>query len=207
MPIETILLFFVADLAICMVPGASVAVTASYAASGGMRAATGPIVGIHIGNFIWYGLSGIGLVALLVAAPDVYTAIRWAGVAYLLWMGLRMIWANTRTAELGPRGRTGFMAGFGSGLAVHLSNPKVMLFYVSFLPQFIDPAISVPYQILIFAGLTLISETIGLVTYAFLAASASKRAAKQIGKDRVSSVAGVILILVAVGMAVLNLNI
>ena len=206
MSIETILLFFVADLAICLVPGASTAVTASYAASGGMRASLGPITGIHIGNFIWYALSGLGLVALIAAAPNIYAAIRWFGVAYLLWMGARMILTNARSAELSQHSDIGFFNGFGSGLAVHMANPKVMLFYVSFLPQFIDPAISIPYQVIVFACITLVSESIGLLAYSFLASSASNQAAKRLGKNPVGYISGTILITIASGVAFSNFN-
>ena len=205
MPLETILLFFLADLAICLTPGPATAVTASYAARGGVRGALGPIAGIHIGNFIWYALSAFGLLALATTAPDIYTAIRWAGVVYLLWMGWRMIAKAPAPLEASREQRnTGFWPGFGSGLAVHMSNPKAMLFYVSFLPQFIDPALPIAFQILVFAGLTLISESVGLFTYASITASAQRIADKRFASFSFDRIAGSVLIAVALIMAALN---
>ena len=210
MPVETILLFFIADLAICLTPGPATAVTASYAASGGMRGAMGPIAGIHIGNFIWYTMSAFGLVALVTTAPDIYRAIRWAGVVYLLWMGWRMIAKASAPLESNPKMRnTRFWRGFGSGLAVHMSNPKALLFYASFLPQFIDPAISIPFQILVFATVTIFTESIGLLTYSFIASSVTKFATGKSAGGRhanfsFDTLAGYILIGVAFIMLILN---
>ncbi len=205
MPIETILLFFVADLAICMTPGPATAVTASYAASGGVRGALGPIAGIHFGNFIWYGLSAVGLIALVAAAPDFFAIIRWLGVGYLLWMGWKMIRADAESAaRKGKKVAPGFWPGFGSGLAVHMSNPKALLFYISFVPQFIDPDGSISLQILILAGVTIVTESIGMFTYAWVAAAASRKAAGRFAGLSIARIAGTILILVALGMATAN---
>ena len=206
MPIETILLFFFADLAICLTPGPATAVAASYAASGGIRGALGPITGIHAGNFIWYGLSAIGLIALITAAPDIYTAIRWAGVVYLLWMGWRMI-RSAAAAHANPAIKTrntDFWPGFGSGLAVHMSNPKALLFYASFLPQFIDADRAILPQIAIFAAITLVTESIGLFTYAYATVAAQRMAEKRLSAFSFDQVAGSVLIVVALIMAVLN---
>ena len=206
MPLETMLLFFVADLAICLTPGPATAVTASYAAKGGVRGALGPIAGIHFGNFIWYGLSAAGLIALIAAAPEFFAIIRWLGVGYLLWMGWKMIRASAAIKSKENRNiASGFWPGFGSGLAVHMSNPKALLFYISFAPQFIDPQNSITLQILILAGITIVTESIGMFTYAWVAATASKRATGRFSGLSVGSIAGTILILVALGMATANL--
>ncbi|MEE9433838.1 MAG: LysE family translocator [Sphingorhabdus sp.] len=207
MALETILLFFLADLAICLTPGPATAVTASYGARGGVRAALGPIAGIHIGNFIWYALSALGLLTLLTTAPGTYNIIRWAGVVYLLWMGWRMIRSAKGSAKPDSEGEIAFWPGFGSGLAVHMSNPKALLFYASFLPQFIDPEYSVTFQILVFAGVTLITESIGLLVYSFAAASTKRAAVTRFGSLIFDKIAGTILICVAIIMALYNIPI
>ncbi|MFC4292733.1 LysE family translocator [Sphingorhabdus arenilitoris] len=204
-PLETILLFFFADLAICLTPGPATIVTAGHAASGGIRGALGPIAGIHVGNFIWYTLSAFGLTALITSAPDIYTALRWGGAAYLLWMGYRMIAHSSNPFIPGAKARnTRFWPGFGSGLAVHMSNPKALLFYASFLPQFIDPKLPVTQQILVFAGITVITESIGLFTYAGLTASARKAAARRFVAFPFDKIAGSVLIGAAIIMVAVN---
>lgn len=204
-PVETMLAFFLADLAICLTPGPATIVTAGYAASGGVKGALGPIAGIHIANFIWYAMSAFGLTALITAAPDIYGALRWAGAAYLLWMGYRMIAQGKSPFIPGAKaGTIKFWPGLATGLAVHMSNPKALLFYVSFLPQFIDPKLPVSGQILVFAALTAITESIGLFTYATLTASARKAAAQRFSAFPFDKIAGSVLIVAAIVMIILN---
>ncbi len=95
MAIETILLFLVADLLFCLMPGPATMITVAHVFSGGMRGGWGPIVGINLGNFIWYGLSAAGLITLAAAAPDFFTVLRYAGIFYLVWMGIGMIRAES----------------------------------------------------------------------------------------------------------------
>lgn len=204
MPVETLFLFFLTDLLFCLAPGPATMVTAAHALGGGMRGALGPIAGVNIGNFIWYALVALGLVALMEAAPGLYAGLRWAGVAVLLWMGWRKIAASARGMNAGQARRGGFLSGFASGLAVHMSNPKAMIFFVAILPQFIDPARDIGVQILLLALVTIFTETTGLSLYAFLAAGASRLA---VGAERVlflNRLAGFVLIAVALVMAALN---
>lgn len=176
MPLETILLFVIADLMICLTPGPATMVTVSHALppspAGGMRGAFGPIVGVNVGNFIWYGLTAFGLIALIQAIPIAYAALRWIGVAYLAWMGFQML--RGRSSMLAGQSAKGanFKRGFLNGLAVHMSNPKALMFYVAFIPPFIDPTGSLLLQFAILAGLTVLTETTGLTFYAALASKA-----------------------------------
>ncbi len=201
---ETLLLFFITDLLFCLSPGPATIVCASYAASGGMRNALGPIMGIHAGNFIWYALSALGLVALLQTAPNLYNIIRWAGVAYLVWIAFTMLRQSKASLALNKHGTVKFSRGFMSGLAVHMSNPKALLFYAAFLPQFIDPEISILLQIIILAAITLITESIGLFFYSSIAAGARSIA----NSAKISNIAhygsAIMLIMVATFMAYLN---
>lgn len=173
MPLETILLFVIADLMICLTPGPATMVTVSHALprgpAGGMRGALGPIVGVNIGNFIWYALTAFGLIALIQQYPIAYTALRWIGVFYLAWMGIQMLrGADSRLAGQSANAAS-FKKGFLNGLAVHMSNPKALMFYVAFIPPFIDPAGNLFLQFAILAGLTVLTETTGLTFYAALA--------------------------------------
>lgn len=204
MAYETLILFFITDLLFCLSPGPATIVCASHAANGGMRNAFGPIMGIHAGNFIWYALSALGLVALVQTAPNLYNIIRWAGVAYLLWMAFTMLRESRASLALNERGNVKFTRGFMSGLAVHMSNPKALLFYAAFLPQFIEPQINIILQITILAAITVVTESIGLLFYSSIAAGA--RSIADSAKISVISHYGsaIVLILVALFMAYLN---
>ena len=176
MPLETILLFLAADLMFCFTPGPATMVTVSHALpqgnAGGMRGALGPIAGINIGNFIWYALTAFGLIALIQAAPAAYAALRWIGVAYLAWMGINMLRGGRANIAQQQAEKANFRRGFTSGLAVHMSNPKALLFYAAFIPPFIDPTGNLWLQFAILAGLTVFTETAGLTFYAALASRA-----------------------------------
>ncbi|SIN62076.1 Threonine/homoserine/homoserine lactone efflux protein [Parasphingorhabdus marina DSM 22363] len=198
MPLETILLFLVADLMFCFTPGPATMVTVSHALpagrAGGMRGALGPIVGVNIGNFIWYALTAFGLIALIQAVPTAYAALRWIGVAYLAWMGLQMLrGGSSRLASQAARAAS-FQKGFLNGLAVHMSNPKALLFYTAFIPPFIDPSGNLFLQFAILAGLTVFTETAGLTFYAALASKARNLGEADQAQPVFQKIAAVVLI-------------
>jgi homoserine/homoserine lactone efflux protein len=176
MPLETILLFVVADLMFCLTPGPATMVAVSHALphgpAGGMRGALGPIVGVNIGNFIWYALTAFGLIALINAVPTAYAVLRWIGVAYLAWMGFQMLGGGAGKLASQSARSASFGKGFVNGLAVHMSNPKALLFYTAFIPPFIDPDGNLLLQFAILAGLTVFTETTGLTFYSALASKA-----------------------------------
>ena len=200
---DRLILYIVTDLIFCLTPGPATMVTVGHALGGGLRAAVGPVAGIHVGNWIWFALSGLGLIALVTAYPDAYAALRWAGVAYLLWTGARM-WLRAGGWRQARERRGGFWNGFGDGLAVHMSNPKALIFYAAFVPQFIDPSGSIASQVLILAGVTLVTESIGMGTYALLAAGAKRFAVGRDWNRLLGRVSGSVMILVALVMAWLN---
>lgn len=204
MAYETLILFFITDLLFCLSPGPATIVCASHAASGGMKNAYGPIMGIHAGNFIWYGLSAFGLVALVQTAPSLYSFIRWAGVIYLLWMAYTMLRENAGSLSINKRATVPFRKGFLSGLAVHMSNPKALLFYAAFLPQFINPDVNILYQIMILASITIITESIGLIFYSSLAAGARNMVGGKKIASHAHNISAIVLIGVAIFMAYLN---
>lgn len=209
MALETILLFLVTDMMFCLTPGPATMVAVSHALphgpEGGMRGALGPIVGVNVGNFIWYGLTAFGLIALIEAVPTAYSVLRWFGVAYLAWMGLQMVRGGTSALAPQSAKRAGFGKGFLNGLAVHMSNPKALLFYTAFIPPFIDPDGHLLLQFAILAGLTVITETTGLTFYATLASRARNLGSAERAQPLFQKIAAIILIAAALILAWWNL--
>ncbi|VAV88634.1 hypothetical protein MNBD_ALPHA04-1656 [hydrothermal vent metagenome] len=209
MPIETILLFLAADLMFCFTPGPATMVTVSHALpagpAGGMRGALGPIAGINIGNFIWYALSAFGLIALIQASPAAYAILRWFGVAYLLWMGIMMLRGGQKNLSGQSARSADFRRGFTNGLAVHMSNPKALLFYTAFIPPFIDPAGNLWLQFGILAALTLFAETAGLTFYAAIASRARALGKVNSAQSIFGKGAGMIIIAAAIILSWWNL--
>ncbi|MCF6471321.1 LysE family translocator [Nonomuraea sp. MG754425] len=121
-------------------PGLDTALILRTSLLAGRRPAWGVALGIQLGTLCWGLLTAAGLSALLAASQLAYDVLRWAGAAYLVWMGVRML--LTRHADGGPDAReqpqeVRFGAGLRRGLLTNLLNPKVGAFYVAMLPHFI----------------------------------------------------------------------
>ncbi|MEM1132689.1 MAG: LysE family translocator [Pseudomonadota bacterium] len=209
MPTETLIAFILTDLAFCLVPGPAVMITVSHVLSGGGRNAIGPILGINFGNFIWYALSGLGLMALATTAPTVFALIQYVGAAYLIWLG----WKRLKVDPMAPvmttataNGAIGsnIASGFASGIAVHMANPKALLFYTTILPQFLDASRPIGPQILALVIATIFTETTSLSIYSIIA-SRGGAIARDAGRSHMlNRIAGVILITVAIALLIVN---
>jgi homoserine/homoserine lactone efflux protein len=210
MALETILLFLITDMMLCLTPGPATLVIVSHALphgpAGGIRGAFGPIVGVNFGNFIWYGLTAFGLIALIQAVPTAYSVLRWIGVAYLAWMGFRMFHGGTSALARQSARTAGFGKGFLTGLTVQMSNPKALLFYSAVIPPFIDPDGPVLLQFAILAGLTVFTETTGLTFYASLASRARKLGRADRAQPLFHKIAATVLITAALILAWWNLT-
>ncbi|MDZ7588489.1 MAG: LysE family translocator [Parasphingorhabdus sp.] len=210
MPIETAILFFITDLSFCMIPGPATMITVSHAMApgheGGMRGALGPMAGINVGNLIWYALTALGLAALIATFPTGYAVIRWFGVFWLIWTGVKILRAPPQAARPERSRRAAFAAGFGNGLAVHMANPKALVFYIAIIPPFIDHDLPLIPQFLTLAGITLITENIGLGTYAMIASRARNMGDAAARQPQLQRISGGVIIAVAMLLLAYNLN-
>ena len=142
----TLLDFLPAALALNLTPGADMLFCLAQGTRGGMRPALAASAGISTGSMIHVTLAGLGLGWLVAEVPVLFDVIRYAGVAYLVWLAWR-----TLATPLGGTSDTPVRPAraFRDGLIVNLTNPKVILFILAFLPQFVDPARAVLPQFLI----------------------------------------------------------
>ncbi|MEV7567707.1 LysE family translocator [Streptomyces tanashiensis] len=123
-----------------LTPGLDTALVLRTAALGHRARAWGVVLGIQTGVLAWGALTSLGVTALLTASQVAYEALRWAGAAYLVWMGVQMLRRTAReTPESGtaPATRDTFASGWRQGTLTNLLNPKVGVFYVAVLPQFL----------------------------------------------------------------------
>ncbi len=126
-----------------LTPGLDSALILRTAALGHRTRAWGVVLGIQTGTLIWGALTSLGVTALLTASQLAYEILRWAGAAYLLWMAARMIAETFRRddsgahAEVEAGGADTLAGGWRQGTLTNLLNPKVGVFYVAVLPQFI----------------------------------------------------------------------
>jgi threonine/homoserine/homoserine lactone efflux protein len=133
---------------------------------GGPRAAMAAGAGVCLGVVVWGAATAVGLAALVAASPKAYDALRLAGAAYLLWLGVRT-WRQAGD-ELDARAGGRW---FRTGLLTNLLNPKVAVFYVSFLPQFVPSGAPVLPTSLLLAGIHAVE---GLLWFALLAGTTAR---------------------------------
>ncbi|ABG32916.1 LysE family translocator [Roseobacter denitrificans] len=146
----TLLAFVPAALALNLTPGADMMFCLAQGVRNGARAAWAASAGIALGGLIHVFIAGAGLSALLTAWPVAFDIIRWVGVAYLVWLALQALRAHPG-AE--PSALPGSGHAFRGGLLINLANPKVILFVLAFVPQFVTPeAGSVLAQFMVFGG-------------------------------------------------------
>ncbi|MEK6216377.1 MAG: LysE family translocator [Boseongicola sp.] len=138
-----------AALALNLTPGADMLFCLAQGARGGPRPALAASAGISTGSMVHVALAGLGLGAIVAEIPGAFEAIRWCGVAYLMWLAWHTF--RTRLASDTVRAVRSSKA-FRDGLIVNLTNPKVILFILAFVPQFVDPVRPVLPQFLIFGA-------------------------------------------------------
>jgi threonine/homoserine/homoserine lactone efflux protein len=173
MTLATWLLFCVTETALCIIPGPAVLLVLSTALRRGFPSATRATAGILTGNTMYFALSATGIAAVIVASHLVFSALKWAGAAYLVWLGLRMLLTRSSGHGAGaprPAGSAGRV--FVRAFVVQAANPKALVFFIALLPQFINPAGSVPQQILLLGLSSVAIEFMVLSGYAALAAGA-----------------------------------
>ncbi len=145
-----LLAFIPAALALNLTPGADMMFCLGQGLRGGPRAALAADAGIALGGMVHVTLAGLGLGAAVAAAPWLFEVIRWLGVAYLLWLAWTVLRAQPVAGTM-PVIRPA--RAFREGLVVNLTNPKVILFVLAFVPQFVDPARPVLPQFLVFGAI------------------------------------------------------
>ena len=131
-----LLAFVPAALALNLTPGADMMFCVAQGLRSGPRAAWSASAGISTGSLIHVLIAGAGLSAFLARFPVAFDIIRWAGVAYLLWLALQALRPVAPTPEAVPSEQS---RAFRTGLIVNLTNPKVILFVLAFIPQFVAP--------------------------------------------------------------------
>lgn len=174
MDIQIWLAFMAASVALLLVPGPTVLLVFSYALSQGRRVAFATVAGVALGDFIAMSASLAGLGALILASATLFTTLKWIGALYLIWLGIKMfrsasgpsknsIAATSNCLKLSPANI------FFHATAVTALNPKSIIFFIAFVPQFMDTesALGPQFSILVasFMGLA----TINALVYALLA--------------------------------------
>jgi threonine/homoserine/homoserine lactone efflux protein len=181
MPIENWLAFVAASAVMLAIPGPTILLVISYALSHGRKVAAATVAGVALGDFTAMTASMLGLGALLAASASAFTVLKWIGAAYLIYLGIKL-WrapvgaatdseATTETNE--PASRI-----FLHTYVVTALNPKSIVFFVAFLPQFFDLTHPLPLQMVILEVTFLVLATLNAALYGLLASMARETVRK-----------------------------
>jgi threonine/homoserine/homoserine lactone efflux protein len=174
----TLALFAVACLAFLAIPGPSVFYIVTRSLVQGRRAGVTSMLGVQAGGLVHVVAAAFGVSALIASSAAAFTVVKYAGAAYLIFLGARKLLsrATDEEMELEPRGARSSAHLFGHGVIVNVLNPKTALFFLAFLPQFVDPdAGAVAPQMLVLGTMLVGLGVLSDGTYALLAAGAGNR--------------------------------
>jgi threonine/homoserine/homoserine lactone efflux protein len=134
---STVLLFVAAALALLAVPGPAVLYIVAQSVDQGRRAGLVSMLGIHTGSLVHVAAASLGLSSLLVSSATAFQAVKYAGAVYLIVLGVRRLLSRTDVTDGRPkRASRGHL--YRQGVVVNVLNPKTALFFLAFLPQFVD---------------------------------------------------------------------
>ena len=156
--------FVVAALALLLVPGPAVLYVVARSIQQGRRAGLASVVGIHVGTLMHIAAATAGLSALIASSAVAFTAVKIAGAVYLVGLGLWTLFASRAEPEVALGGERNLRRAFAQGVVVNVLNPKTALFFLAFLPQFVDadaahPALQIAFLGLLFALLGLVTDS------------------------------------------------
>jgi homoserine/homoserine lactone efflux protein len=178
---DTYWLYVLAEVALSLSPGPAVMLVIACGLTFGARRSIHAALGILSANAIYFAISATALGALLVASKLVFVAMKWLGAAYLAYIGLSALFGRpspisvTRTDDVGGSPRAIYL----SGLTLQLANPKTLVFFVSILPQFVDPKLPIGAQMAWLAAGSIIPEFFILGGYGYLASRAVRLASDE----------------------------
>ncbi|WP_438753239.1 LysE family translocator [Pararhizobium sp. O133] len=197
MSIEHWLAFVAASAIMLAIPGPTILLVISYALGHGRKTAGATVAGVALGDFTAMTASMLGLGALLATSAAIFTVLKWVGAAYLVWLGIKL-WR----APIARESADGTMAApverplriFLHTYIVTALNPKSIVFFVAFLPQFLDLSRPLFNQMLIFETTFLVLATINATTYALMASAARKTIRKPKVQAIVNRTGGTLLV-------------
>ena len=175
MPIELWLAFVAASAVLLIIPGPTILTVISYSMSHGRRGNVPLVAAVALGDSTALVVSLLGLGALLAASAFWFTAVKWVGGLYLLYLGIRLLRAGIASTEMAaPEAPGSRWRLFANTYLVTALNPKGIVFFVAFLPQFISPAADVSRQLWVLAATFVAMAALNATLYAVFAGSARK---------------------------------
>jgi threonine/homoserine/homoserine lactone efflux protein len=170
---HTFVLFVAAALVMLVVPGPSVLYIVARSVEGGRMAGLVSVLGVQTGALVHIAFAALGLSAILASSAVAFSVVKWLGAAYLIWLGLRRIFGGDEEEDVTVEPER-LSRVFWQGMIVNILNPKTALFFLAFLPQFIDPSRGAAwFQVLLLGATFVVLALCSDGLYALLSGTAS----------------------------------
>jgi homoserine/homoserine lactone efflux protein len=166
------LAFAAASSVLLAIPGPTVLLVISYALGHGRRLAPAIVAGVALGDFTAMTASMAGLGAILLTSAAIFTVLKWVGAAYLIYLGVKLWWAPVFAGEKPAASAVAPRRAFAHAYAVTSLNPKSILFFVAFVPQFLVPTQPLLLQMIVLETIFLMLATANAALYAVMASAA-----------------------------------
>ncbi|MBD0253256.1 MAG: LysE family translocator [Rubrobacter sp.] len=153
---STFALFVAAALVLLVVPGPSVLYIVARSIEGGRTAGFVSVLGVQTGAILHIAFATLGLSAILASSAVAFSVVKWLGAAYLVWLGLRQIFGRDEGDDEVAVGPARLSRVFSQGVLVNTLNPKTALFFLAFLPQFVDPSRGAAWTQILLLGATFV---------------------------------------------------
>jgi threonine/homoserine/homoserine lactone efflux protein len=175
MNLHLFLAYTLAVAILVLMPGPIVTLVVANSLSHGSRSGLATVAGASIGNAILLGATAVGLVAFFALLSEIFEVVRWAGAVYLIWLGVKA-WRTYggQGLALVPAAKPSSRAVFLQGFLIAITNPKAIVFYIAFLPQFVDTHLPAGPQLLLMIGTMIVMALLSDSAYALLAGRARK---------------------------------
>src|SRR5205085_5227302 len=157
--IQNFFVFLAAALLVAVTPGPGIFYVAARTLAGGRTAGIASSVGVGLGGLVHVVAGAVGISALVMASAEAFTILKIAGALYLVWLRLKT-WSEARILELAEVNAAGARRAFCDGIMVEALNPKTAVFFLAFIPRFIDPARPVAQQFVVLGLISVFLNTV-----------------------------------------------
>ncbi|MEH6468444.1 MAG: LysE family translocator [Porticoccus sp.] len=205
MDLSLYLIFLATTVMLILMPGPAAITVASQGATNTSNKAFFGVLGVATADVIFFALSATGIASLIIASNLMFSAVKWVGVMYLLYLGLGALLSQSGAIKINrqqAQGRAPKL--FSQGLVIQLANPKALLYFSALLPQFIAPGEPIFFQILVMGVSCFLADLLIYSVYSHLGYRLAKQTLKQWVISLINKVAGITLISTAVKMASLE---
>ena len=176
MPLETWLAYTLVTTTFLLIPGPTIILVISYSLLRGRQAVIALVLGVGLGDLTAMSLSFLGVGVLLQTVTTAFYLIKWLGAAYLIWLGIKMWCSVSELTDLDKKNRShSWREIFSSAFITTALNPKSIVFFLAFIPQFIEPELPFKTQVVILGATFFVLAIISVLGYAALAIYAGQQ--------------------------------